>query len=265
MLIAADLSPNVQLVGSDLGDFAGAASVSNLQQALTGLYIAAGWTTANPGAVTGIVNPQTVMAVHAVIAELGGKLNSSVKTALQIALPMAMSSTTLMASAKNLIAQYADWLTPAVLGLTAKYTKSAVAPPIPPSPPSAPKPSPYTTATFRTQMQKAVTMSYAKTQAAAAAKLPAGAIQARSKSGMYRIAVPAGLAGQLGGPSLSLGAAFTELPSRTSPALNVQFVSESDLEKKTGTQPFYKKPLVIGLAAGGLAILGGGAFWMTRR
>lgn len=251
MLIAADLSPNVQLVGADLGDFGGAASVQALQQALTGLAMAAGWPVANPGAVTGTMTSQTVMAVSGVVAHLSGKVSSKVKTALKLALFMASQNATAMGAAKTLVSSYAAYLTPAVLALTAKYTKAS-------PPPPAPSPLP----------RNAVVLPFFPMKTAypvsSTAKLPAGAVQARTKTGMYRIAVPTQFASQLGGPAVSLGAAFHELPPRSTPTTGVMLVSESNLESKTGTQPFYKKPLVLGGIAAGVAVLGGGAWWMSR-
>jgi hypothetical protein len=267
MLSASDLSPNVQLVGTGLGELAGVAEVQGLQQALTGLAMAAGWPAANPGAVTGSVTPQTVMAVGAVVSNLGGKIDDKIKTALQVGLALAASSTTAMGAAKNLVSQYAGYLRPAVLALTAKYTKSS-APPVPPVPPSSatPTPSMFTTAQFKAAMAKGVATAQAQVKArAAAAKFPPGSIQTQSKTGLFRVAVPSGSAGQLGGPNLSLGAAFQELPPRTTAAPNVRFVSESQFEKETDPRPFYKKPRVLGGIAAGVAILGGGAWYLTRR
>ena len=250
MLIAADLSPNVQLVGSDLG---GASAISALQQALTGLAIGAGWPAANPGGVTGSITPQTVSAVTAVVANLGGKIDGKIKTAIQVASALANVNVQAMSSLKTAISSYAPYLTPAIIALSLKYTNSPVTPPIPPGPPM------YVNPLF---INKLVPME--SRAAATTGSLPAGAIQARSKDGMYRVAVPAGIASQLGGPSASLGAAFQELPSRANPAPNVRFVSETEFEKNTGTRPFYKKPLYWGGLAAGVAVLGGGAYWMTR-
>lgn len=252
MLMATDFSTGVQLVGHGLGDFAGAASVQKLQQALVGLSMAAGWPAVNPGPVTGDVSPQTVMAVSAVVANLGGKISSKIKTALQLGLALAATSTTAMGAAKTLIAQYATYLQPAVLGLTAAYTKST-APPTPPAPP-------YVAPTnFFTASKRAVFSPVA----AGTQPLPAGAIQTRTKTGAYRVAVPAAQATGLGGPSFSLGAEFFELPSRPSQSPGATLVTEGEFDKKTGEKPFYKKPLYWAIL-GGVVVAGGGAWWFMR-
>ena len=253
MLIAADLSPNVQLVGSGLG---GASAISALQQALTGLAIGAGWPAANPGGVTGSITPQTVSAVTAVVANLGGKIDGKIKTAIQVASALASVNVQAMGALKTAISSYAPYLTPAIIALSLKYTKSPVAPPMPAAPPS----NATLHNTFFTSMVPGLKFHAASTTG----NLPAGSIQTRSKNGMYRVAAPSGIASQLGGPSVSLGAAFQELPSRTTPVPNVRFVSEPEFEKDTGTRPFYKKPLYWGGLAAGVAVLGGGAYWMTR-
>lgn len=260
MLMATDFSTGVQLVGHGLGDFAGSASVQQMQQALIGLSRAAGWTAANPGPATGDVNPQTINALANVTDTLARKagLPGKIATPLVFALSMATSSTRFMAAAKTAVASAASYLTPAVLALTAKYTKASAPPP--PPPPPAVATSGYSTAAW-SALPKSLFVTRPK--AAFTRPLPAGAIQTRTKTGSYRVAVPAALATGLGGPSISLGEEFFELPSRPSPSPGAALVTESEFDKKTGEKPFYKKPLYWAIL-GGVVVAGGGAWWFMR-
>ena len=109
-------------------------------------------------------------------------------------------------------------------------------------------------------MMKSTTPSAAQT-----APLPPGSVQAQTKAGIYRVAVPASQAVGLGGPSVSLGEAFKELPARQSFTPGVILVSEGDLKKKTGeAKPFWKKPMYWAIV-GGVVVVGGGAYTMIRR
>lgn len=109
---------------------------------------------------------------------------------------------------------------------------------------------------------------------------PAGTIYAYSvKLGRYRIAVPrmpgmagfgiaeAGVFGDcvFGDCGLGADAAYTEVAPSASPPPGGTATTESDLEKKTGTQPWYKKPLVLAAIAGGVAVVGGGSYFLVRR
>lgn len=254
MQVLADISPGVQLVGDGFGDFGGSAQVEQLQRSLQGLAMAAGWPAVNPGTITGSVTPQTVMAVSQVIANLGGKVSSKVKTALQIGLAVASTNASAMAAAKKLVEQYAGYVNPGVVALTAKYTLASK-----PAPPPPPPPAPAKLPAFFMTAQRATF-----TPATVKGALPAGAIQTRSKSGLFRVAVPAGTAAGLGGPSMSLGADFQELPPRTSAATGARFVSEGEFDKETGQQPFYKKPLYWAIV-GGVVVTGGGAWYLLRK
>jgi hypothetical protein len=251
MLIAAEVSPDVELVGHGLG---GTAAVEQLQQSLKALSQAAGWPAVNPGSATGSVNNQTVSAVTAVIGHLGGKINSTVQKALQMALVIASTNTTAMAAAKDAIATNASYISNAVRGLAAAYTVSK-------KPPAAPKPPLQPSAPFMPLM----TAQYAKPAAPVPAAAKSLAIQARSaKTGLWRVAVPESLAAGLGGPAMSLGAAYHELPARATMEPGVRVVSESELEKKTGAAPIYKKPWFWAALGGGALVLGGG-IWFLRR
>jgi hypothetical protein len=253
MQVLADISPGVQLVGDGFGDFAGTAQVEQLQRSLQGLAMAAGWPAVNPGAVTGDVTPQTVMAVSQVVSHLGGKVSSKVKTALQIGLAVASTNTSAMAAAKNLVQQYAGFITPGVVALTAKYTGSAL-PPAPPPPPS------ITPMGFFPPMQKATI------QPAVRKSYPAGSIQARTASGSFRVAVPASQAAGLGGPALALGAAaFFEVSPRPTAATGVRLVSEKEFDNKTGATPFFKRPLVLASIGLGVVGAGVGGYFLLRK
>lgn len=268
MMIAADFSPDAQLVrrrprrprrdcpfqGAGLGDFAGSAAVQNLQQSLTGLFKAAGWPAVNPGPVTGDVTPQTVLAVGNVVSHLGGKLSSDVKTALQLGLVGASLSTTVMGAAKTLVAQYAAQIHPAVLALTAVYTKGSV----PPTPPPAPIGLDRLKSMTAQQFLPLIPFK----PEAQTPTLPSGSIQTRSKTGLFRVAVPAAQAAGLDGPSLA-AAAFFELPARSAAADDAQFVSETEFDRQTGSTPFYKRPLYWAVL-GGVVVAGGGAWYLLR-
>jgi hypothetical protein len=61
-------------------------------------------------------------------------------------------------------------------------------------------------------------------------------------------------------------ATFTETaPSTTAPAAPARQVTEAELEKLTGTTPFYKKPLFWVATIGGVAAVGGGYWYIRRR
>lgn len=128
-------------------------------------------------------------------------------------------------------------------------------------------------------MQNLTTVSLVK------APTKAGTIYAFSKKlGKYRVAVPKaavtapglGIAqdgalggecifGDCGGLGQDASATFTETaPSATVPPAPARQVTESELEKLTGTTPFYKKPLFWIATVGGVAAVGGG-YWYVRR
>lgn len=101
--------------------------------------------------------------------------------------------------------------------------------------------------------------------------LPVGSITSFStKTGLWRVAIPVGttLPAQTGlGDLFGLGqaATFTEVPAVATPPASATQVPEGDFEKKTGTQPFFKKPLFWVAVAGGVVVLGGGAMLLRRR
>lgn len=251
MLVALDSELDGTLADGlgDLGDL-GNVSVEQLQHSLRNLAQASGWPSANPGNVTGSVNPQTVMAVTAVLSKLSGKISGSVQKALQIALPLATMNSTLMGAAKTAIRQYAQYLSAGVRGLTALYARSS-APPMPPAP------------TF--QPPTGMLMPGLGPYSSPSAKLPATAIQARTKDGLFRVAIPSMIASGLGGPSMDLGASYQELPVRMKMAPGVPLVSVGDFEDKTGTTPLYKKPWFIAAIGGGVVVLGGGTYLIMRK
>lgn len=259
MLVAAEISPyGAELVGAGFGEFSGSAQIQQLQQSLTGLAGAAGWTEVNPGPITGEVNLQTMNAVVAVIGNLGGKVSSYVKGAIQFAGAMAAGNADARSTLMKLIGDNATYINGAVIALSLKYTKAPSAPPVTPSPAVSP------------QSVAAILPAFARTgfsvmRPPATAPLPAGSIQALTKFGTYRVAVPAAMAAALGGPPINLGeAALVEIRSRPGLTPGVQVVSEKDLEKKTGELPFWKNPTYWAIV-GGTALLGGGAWWVLRR
>jgi hypothetical protein len=99
--------------------------------------------------------------------------------------------------------------------------------------------------------------------------------------GMFRVAVPrtaAGLGGLgvmedgafgtciFGDCGLGVTAPLVEKPSVSTPLPEpAKLTTEKDLEKQTGTTPFYKKPLFWVAMAGGVVVVGGGSYWMIRR
>ena len=253
MQVLAEVSPDVQLVGTGLGDFGGAAQIQQLQQALKGLAQASGWTAVDPGFVTGAVNPQTISALTNVIPALAREAGLSSRTAeiVSVALRLAQSSPQLQAAANTAVATNAGYITPAVLVLTAKYTRAPAPPPPIPSPVSPQVPF------VVPMMRMAVTTPTVK-------PLPVGAIQTRSKTGMFRVAIPARAAAGLGGPAVSLGEAFFELPPRTFATTGVQTVSETEFDRKTGAAPFYKRPLYWAIAGGVAIAAGTGAYFLLR-
>jgi hypothetical protein len=114
------------------------------------------------------------------------------------------------------------------------------------------------------------------TSSAASQSYPAGTIYAFSqKLGRYRIAIPnpggvAGLGVQTAVGNCifgdcGFGAAYTEVaPSTTAPANGVP-TTETELEKRAGALPLYKKWQFWTAIGGGVAIVGTGAALLIRR
>ena len=173
---------------------------------------------------------------------------------VRVAAVGAAGSTTLMSDAQLLIANNALYLTPAVMALTLKYTGASA------------MPEPVTT-TVAPAWIPTITMPTARSfvTTAVTKALPSGSIQARTPTGMYRIAVPSATAAGLGGPSAYLGAApFCEVAPRSTAAPGVVLVSEKEFDKKTDDVPFWKKPSYWAIVGGVVAVLGGGAYWALK-
>jgi hypothetical protein len=222
MLHASVLDDDVQLVG--FGQFAGSASIENLQRSLVSLS-QTGWPATNPGPVTGQVNTQLMRALLEAIGSLA-KMSSFERGALQLMLQGAMQNSTLFAGAKAAIESQSATLNIAVLAAVAKRTFSAQ----PPTTPSA-------------------------------RALPAGSFQAKTAAGSYRVAVPESIAAGLG--RSGLGEDLVELPPRTAPSTGAILITESELDAKL-KKPFYKRPLYWAMLGGGVVVAGGAFWLIRR-
>ncbi len=103
---------------------AGSPAVEGLQRSLINLAIATNRPQINPGAVTGVVDDNTMVAVNAALGILTEQLPSWLYLALQTA--MIAGSTT--AAAKKAVEQYAAQLTMAANTAAAKYKTTAPLP-----------------------------------------------------------------------------------------------------------------------------------------
>lgn len=109
-----------------LADLASSASVQQLQQALVNLAISTGRPAINPGAVTGEMNDQTVVAVSSAMGLLTEELPSSVYLILQAGLLVGSATT----QAKKLVEQYAPQLTIAANTAALKFHQQPPAVPV---------------------------------------------------------------------------------------------------------------------------------------
>jgi hypothetical protein len=245
MLHASVLDDDVQLVG--FGQFAGSASIENLQRSLVSLS-QTGWPATNPGPVTGQVNTQLMRALLEAIGSLA-KMSSFERGALQLMLQGAMQNSTLFAGAKAAIESQSATLNIAVLAAVAKRTFSAQPPTSPTSPGS------------KLPQMSLVQSFQMKSTTPSARALPAGSFQAKTAAGSYRVAVPESIAAGLG--RSGLGEDLVELPPRTAPSTGAILITESELDAKL-KKPFYKRPLYWAMLGGGV-VVAGGAFWLIRR
>lgn len=258
MLVASEISAPAEVAGPGLGSgLAGNAAIQRMQQSLQRLALASGWTAANPGIISGVIDAGTVRSLQAVTHKLISdrllKIPSSVSSALTYALALAMSVPQFKSQVDQYVGTYATQIGIAVDALAAKYSRATGGPPmpVPQFPPitpggSAPPPAPV--------------------PVAVTGPLPRGTVQARSKkTGMWRVAVPQAAASSLGGPSVSLGAAFHELPPRAIMTTGIPIVSEGDLDKKVGEGKWFSNPWILGGIGAGVLALGGGFWYMRRR
>lgn len=105
-----------------LSDLASSASVQQLQQALVNLAIATNRPAINPGAVTGTMNDQTVVAVSSAMSLLTEELPSSIYLILQAGLLVGSATS----QAKKLVEQYATQLTIAANAAAIKFKQQPV-------------------------------------------------------------------------------------------------------------------------------------------
>ena len=200
------------------------------------------------------------------IAEISGRLGAggSVSYDASAAFPGLTSlTTTLRTTAERLLAPVSRTLTTSA-GVTTP-------PPYPPSPLSLPQTPPVPYGATRAGTAKA---DYAGRAAAGLPAAMAARITAYSKKrGVWRVAMPTGLAGGIGVAGLDgvclagacgLGAPYQETPPSAAQPPGATVVDESTFEKQTGTRPWYKKPLVWAAIAGGAAAIGGGAWFVLR-
>lgn len=108
---------------------------------------------------------------------------------------------------------------------------------------------------------------------------PAGTIYAFSKKiGKYRIAIPKGMGGGLGieqsgvfgdcvfgDCGLGAAATMTEVAPSSTPPPNGVPTTETELEKRTGTLPFYKNWMFWAAVGGGVAVVGTGTALLLHR
>lgn len=110
-----------------LADLASSASVQQLQQALVNLAISTGRPAINPGAVTGEMNDQTVVAVSSAMGLLTEELPSSIYLVLQAGLLVGSATS----QAKKLVEQYAPQLTIAANTAAIKFQSHQQPPTVP--------------------------------------------------------------------------------------------------------------------------------------
>lgn len=115
-----------------LADMAGTANVQQLQQALVNLAIATNRPAINPGAVTGTMNDQTIVAVSSALSLIVEELPNSIYVILQTALLVGSATT----QAKKYVEQYAPQITIAANAAALKFKQQPVAPPVPYQAPS---------------------------------------------------------------------------------------------------------------------------------
>jgi len=212
-----------------LGDFAGGyPEVQELQQALRDLSTAAKFPAGDPGAIDGIVRPKTLQAIAAWAARIP-RIPSAVRTLIPIATAaFEYLPTSVQQDALATVQRHAREITVGVKLLLTQYKRG---------PAQAPTGAPGAPETY-----------------------PTGTITAFSaKRGVWRIAVPIGLAG------LAQATHQEIAPAAQAPA-GVPQVQESKLEAQTGqAAPIYTKPWFWAAVGGGVLVLGGGAYLLLRK
>lgn len=113
-------------------------TIKALQKALQGYAKIGNVPAADPGTIDGTLNPQTMIAVEAVLPQLMGRIDQTAGTALMIALPLAAVDADAEARAKAVITQIAPELTAAVIALTVNATGSKPTTPTPSGPVTLP-------------------------------------------------------------------------------------------------------------------------------
>lgn len=119
--------------GAGLRGLRGSSAVENLQRALKAYAQTSGNVMADPGSVDGVIGSKTMTAVQAVLPVIAGKINRTLASALQIALPLAAMDPATMERSKQLVEQLAPEMTVALLALTAQ---TVVSPPTAPTSPA---------------------------------------------------------------------------------------------------------------------------------
>lgn len=109
--------------------------------------------------------------------------------------------------------------------------------------------------------RRAVTHEEAEAQRAADSGYPVGTITTQSGP-VWRVAVPKGMAAQLGGPGVSLGAGYVEVAPASNKPAGAQVVSPATFKSKI--TPWYKNWKVLAPLGIGAVLVGGGAWYLLR-
>lgn len=249
--------------GAPLYGFRGSAAVEQMQVELNNLAKRVGQPSWNVP-VTGEVDDKTVAALKGALIHYAGQLDSWLRFGVVASFSLLDScqGETCVEIRTALVSQIqsnAQAIAGVLKGLGVL---------------SQPTPSTSSTSTLtaeqlarlkaRSAMTSSPAMVTASTQAGAMApkEYPRGSITARSKTGLWRIAVPKAVAKAALGDAVNvLGGDYIEVsPSQSKPAGVVE-VSEEDFDRSV--RPWYKSPKVWAIG-GGVVVLGVATWWLLK-